>query len=166
MYKAGDVVNVVYPKVPGSPFSGTFEAKVNKSFKNGGVKVVWVDGEYEGAETVIPGNVVKKYVSPARRKRAKNDSPILKKPSVSEQSGTSRGDKKSTTATAMATAVNDPSVKLLAANEKHLSEYEKKRLKRIAENEKKLSELGLNSAKISNIVTLPRARHIPILQQE
>ena len=44
LYKAGDVVNVVYPKVPGSPFAGTFEAKVNKSLKNGGVKVVWVDG--------------------------------------------------------------------------------------------------------------------------
>ena len=130
LYKAGDVVNVVYPKVPGSPFAGTFEAKVNKSFKNGGVKVVWVDGEYEGAETVIPGNVVKKYVSPARRKRANNDSPILKKPSVSEQSGTSRGDEKSTAATAIATAVNDPSVRLLATNEKHLSEYEKKAIKK------------------------------------
>ena len=149
LYKAGDVVNVVYPKVPGSPFAGTFEAKVNKSFKNGGVKVVWVDGEYEGAETVIPGNVVKKYVSPSRRKRAKNDSPTLIKPSISEQSGTRTGDKKTTT-TAVPTAANGPSVRLPTSNEKHLSEYEKRRLKRIAENEKKLSELGLNSAKISN----------------
>ena len=37
----------------------------------------------------------------------------------------------------------------------HLSEYEKKRLQRIAENQQKLSELGLSGAKISNYRDAP-----------
>jgi hypothetical protein len=115
--------------------------KNSKPYKRGDtvdVKVTWTDSEYKGFETIIPKITAKKYVIPSPK---------------SKQNAIPSSPKRQEHLSAPKSKQN--AIPSSPKRQEHLSAYEKKRLQRISENEKKLMELGLTGAKISNYRDIP-----------